>query len=87
MATLNIRRLPEDVHARLRVRAAKAGRSMEAEARRILAEAVEEKQPKPVDLAALRAFMLRLYDGRLPTGVVDDLIAERRREAKRELQE
>jgi plasmid stability protein len=32
MATLNIRRLPEDVHAKLRVRAAKAGRSMEAEA-------------------------------------------------------
>jgi plasmid stability protein len=29
MATLNIRRLPEDVHAKLRVRAAKAGRSME----------------------------------------------------------
>ena len=85
MATLNIRRLPEDVHAKLRVRAAKAGRSMEAEAREILAEAVEEeRQPKPVDLAALRAFMLRLYDGRLPTGVVDDFIHERRREALRE---
>jgi plasmid stability protein len=87
MATLNIRRLPEDVHAKLRVRAAKAGRSMEAEARRILAEAVQEKESKPVDLAALRAFMLRLYDGRLPTGVVDDFIDERRREAERELAE
>jgi plasmid stability protein len=87
MATLNIRRLPEDVHAKLRVRAAKAGHSMEAEARKILADAVEEKQPKPVDLAALREFMLRLYDGKLPTGVVDDLIAERRREARRELEE
>ena len=39
----------------------------------------------PPDLAALRAFMLRLYEGRLPTGVVDDLIALRRREADREL--
>ena len=87
MATLNIRRLPEDVHARLRVRAAKAGRSMEAEARMILADAVEEKQPKPVDLASLRAFMLRLYGGELPTGVVDDFINERRREARRELEE
>ena len=29
MATLNIRKLPEDVHAKLRVRAAKVGRSME----------------------------------------------------------
>jgi plasmid stability protein len=87
MATLNIRRLPEDVHAKLRVRAAKAGRSMEAEARMILAEAVQEKAQKPVDLAGLREFMLRLYGGKLPTGVVDDLIAERRREARRELEE
>jgi plasmid stability protein len=87
MATLNIRRLPEDVHAKLRVRAAKAGRSMEAEARRILTEAVQQPEQKPVDLAELRAFMLRLYGGKLPTGVVDDLIAERRREARRELEE
>ena len=39
MAILNIRRLSDDVHARLRVRAARAGRSMEAEAREILARA------------------------------------------------
>jgi phosphopantothenoylcysteine decarboxylase / phosphopantothenate---cysteine ligase len=87
MATLNIRKVPDDVHAKLRVRAAKAGRSMEAEARMILAEAVEGKSPKPVDLADLRAFMLQLYGGKLPTGVVDDLIDERRREARRELEE
>jgi plasmid stability protein len=87
MATLNIRRLPEEAHAKLRVRAAKAGRSMEAKTRTILAEAVEERQPKPVDLAALRAFMLRLYDGRLPTGVLDDFIHEGRRETRRELAE
>jgi plasmid stability protein len=84
MATLNIRRLPENVHAKLRVPAAKAGRSMEAEARMILAEAVRQPAPKPVDLAKLQAFMLRLYGGTLPTGVVDDLIAERRREARRQ---
>ena len=36
MAVLNIRNLPDDVHARLRLRAAKAGHSMEAEAREIL---------------------------------------------------
>jgi hypothetical protein len=28
--------------------------------------------------------MLRLYDGKLPTGEVDDFIAEQRREATRE---
>ena len=39
MAILNIRRLRDDVHARLRIRAARAGRSMEAEAREILARA------------------------------------------------
>ena len=86
MATLNIRRLPDDVHAKLRVRAAKAGRSMEAEARMILTEAVQQLEPKPVDLAGLRAFMERLYGGKLPRGVVDDLIADRRREARHELE-
>jgi len=37
VAVLNIRNLPAEVHARLRVRAARGGRSMEAEARAILA--------------------------------------------------
>jgi plasmid stability protein len=39
MAILNIRRLSDDVHAALRLRAARNGRSMEAEARDILAHA------------------------------------------------
>ena len=84
---LNIRRLPEDVHPKLRGRAAKAGRSMVAEARMVLTEAVQKPEPGPVELTELRAFMERLYGGKLPLGVVDDLIAERRREAKRELKE
>jgi plasmid stability protein len=86
MATMNFRKLPEDVHAKLRVRA-KAGRSMEAEARMILAEAVQQLKPKPVDRVALRAFKVKLYGGKLPTGVVDEFIAEPRREARRELEE
>jgi antitoxin FitA len=47
MGVLNIRNLPDEVYAGLRVRAAKAGRSMEAEARAILTGAVmaEEKNP------------------------------------------
>ncbi|MFZ4487205.1 MAG: FitA-like ribbon-helix-helix domain-containing protein, partial [Candidatus Nanopelagicales bacterium] len=40
MATLTIRGLDEEVRDRLRVRAATRGRSMEAEARAILSEAV-----------------------------------------------
>ena len=48
MATLTIRNLPERVRNRLRVRAAKRGVSMEAEARTILAEAVEAPEGKQV---------------------------------------
>ena len=42
MAALNIRNLDETVKRCLKVRAARHGRSMEAEARAILAEAVRE---------------------------------------------
>ena len=83
MATLTIRNLPDDVHARLRVRAAKAGRSMEAEARSIIESAVGLDEPKasPEDLQRL---VDELFGGNKSTGVVDALIAERRREAARE---
>ena len=40
MATLTIRRLDDDVKEALRVRAARAGRSMEDEARTILTQAI-----------------------------------------------
>ena len=42
MAALNIRNLDETVKRRLQLRAARHGRSMEAEARAILTEAVSE---------------------------------------------
>jgi antitoxin FitA len=47
VATLTIRDLDDDVKARLRVVAAENGRSMEAEARAILAEHLGP--PRPVD--------------------------------------
>jgi antitoxin FitA len=46
MAQLLVRNLDEDVKARLRVLAAKHGRSMEEEVRAILRRAVEEEQHK-----------------------------------------
>lgn len=52
MATLTIRNLDEETKARLRVRAARHGRSMEAEARTLLAAAVRAPTPRPTDLAA-----------------------------------
>jgi len=45
MATLVIRDLDDDVKARLRMQAAEHGRSMEAEARAILAAAVSGRRP------------------------------------------
>jgi plasmid stability protein len=83
MATLSIRNLPDDVHARLRLRAARAGHSMEAEARQILTEACAEPPPE-LDSADLAAFVDELYGREKPSGVVDELIAERRREAEGE---
>jgi antitoxin FitA len=47
MSTLTIRRLPEEVHQALKVRAAQAGRSAEAEVRSIIEAAVMP----PVNLA------------------------------------
>jgi plasmid stability protein len=79
MAVLNIRNLPDDVHARLRLRAAQAGRSMEAEARLIIAQAVAV-EPE-VGVAELQALVSRLYGANRPRNAVDELIAERRREA------
>lgn len=45
MAALSIRGLDDDVRERLRIRAASNGRSMEAEIRVILADAVHEPAP------------------------------------------
>lgn len=47
MAALTIRKLDEDVKTRLRVRAARNGRSMEEEARVILAEVLDEPRETP----------------------------------------
>jgi len=48
MASITIRNVPDDVHRALRVRAARHGRSAEAEIREILEQAV--KPPKRVRL-------------------------------------
>lgn len=51
MATLTIRQLDERTKARLRVRAAHHGRSMEEEAREILRSALTASSPTPENLA------------------------------------
>jgi plasmid stability protein len=80
MANLNIRNLSDEVHAALRIRAAKAGRSMEAEARALLSEVCMPAR-SAVSPDDLMDWVDAYYEGHKPPHVVEDLIAERRREA------
>ena len=83
MAILNIRNLPDDVHAALRIKAAQAGLSMEAEARRILTNACSENK-QPASAKKLQTLVQTLYGKQKPVNVTDDLIRQRRAEAKAE---
>lgn len=88
MATLTIRNLPDHVRDRLRIRAAENGRSMEAEARALLAEAAAASDTR-AGRSSVEERVARLQAAfapfRSPTGsVVDELIAERRLEASQE---
>ena len=86
MATLTIRNLPDEVRDALRIRAARNGRSMEAEARASLIEAAERPIPTESDWRALVAEVqaeMAPYQDQM-AGIVDSLIADRRAEAARE---
>jgi len=56
VAALNIRNLPDETHRALRVRAAHNGRSMEAEARAILDQAVRPADRKRIGSALVELF-------------------------------
>jgi plasmid stability protein len=84
MATLTIRNLPDEVRDGLRVRAAQNGRSMEAEARAVLSEAIGAKPRMSKEeyravIAEIQAEMRQFV--RPGRSLVDELIAERRWEA------
>lgn len=106
MATLTIRNLADEEVAAFRVRAAKNGRSMEAEARELIRAAVSppsnderkdgpvvrrlyEEELPPLDpeiearVKAVQDEIRAKFGGRMPTGRVDALIAERRAAAER----
>jgi plasmid stability protein len=84
MATLTIRNLPDEVRAQLRVRAARNGRSVEAEARAVLSAAIGAKPSMSKEeyravIEGIQAEMRQVVGpGR---SLVDELIAERRWEA------
>jgi plasmid stability protein len=63
MAILTIRQLDERTKARLRVRAAHHGRSMEEEAREILRSAVRESPPPKGNLAVAIRRRFAEFDG------------------------
>ena len=51
MASILIRKLDDSVKSRLRIRAARHGRSMEEEAREMLKAALNEEKPRSLNLA------------------------------------
>lgn len=83
MAVLTIRNLPDEVRDRLRLRAAQAGRSMEAEVRDILARASLEPR-RTANADELQDWVDQIYGQTRPSDVVDELIQDRRREADAE---
>ena len=86
MATLTIRNLPDEVRDRLRVRAAQNGRSMEAEAREALADALREKQSAKrasVEEPIAKAQKMFAPYQRAGVSLVDELLKERREAAER----
>jgi len=78
MGVLNIRNLPDKVHQSLRERAARNGRSMEAEARAILSEVC--RPTSQLGAAGLQAFVSEAFAGKGPPQVVERFLAERQSE-------
>ncbi|GAA4846216.1 hypothetical protein GCM10023201_42280 [Actinomycetospora corticicola] len=70
MATITVRDLDDEVRSRLRVRAAENGRSMEAEVRAILEEAV-----RPSRLERRRAALARFRAAADNDDAIDELMA------------
>jgi plasmid stability protein len=93
MPTLTIRNLPEDQHAALRVRAAKAGRSMEEEVRVLIAEALAEAPPTltpeqvradvEARVAKAQAMVREMFGWEMPKNAVAEFLEERRAAAGR----
>jgi antitoxin FitA len=63
MASITIRNLDEKTKARLRVRAARHGRSMEEEARTLLRVALRDEVPAHGNLAAAIQLRFRRFGG------------------------
>ena len=81
MPTLTIRNLPDHVHSTPRLLAAQDGIRVEAAVRNILSNVcTNNKQP----VSSLQQLVDRLYQGKKPGNVVEQLIQERSAAAKNE---
>jgi len=79
MPTLTIRNLPQEVYDRLRARAAENRRSMEAEARELVAKALPPKLSTEEVLRRIRETMATIPKEKLEDFTVDKFLAERRK--------
>ncbi len=87
MPDILLRNVPNNLHRDLKTRAARDGNSLSDEAVAALRRGLRsagEASVRPGAAERLQSIVREMYEGRPPTGVVDDLIAERRREAARE---
>ena len=89
MAVLTIRNLPDEIRTRLRVRASRNGRSMEAEARAILSGAVNApaSDEMPEALARLQNWIAQSSKKRpkaMGGGKIESFLRDRRRSAIKE---
>ena len=79
MATLTIRNLPDDVYDRLRLRAAENRRSMEAEARDLVATGLARSTPSTeAAVRRMHAMIAKLPKKNRENLSVDKFLAERR---------
>lgn len=76
MATLTIRNLPENVRALLRVNAARNGRSMEAEARHILTDALGAPLDAADELGRWKALQTLVRKHANPADIQKDQVGE-----------
>lgn len=89
MATLTIRDLSKETLEAFRVRAARHGRSMEAEARELIRAAVggfpaTAQLPAEERIRRAQSRVRDMFGGEVPKGLVDSYLAERRAAAERD---
>ncbi len=87
MGTLTIRNLPDETIAAVRMRAARHGRSMEAEARDALNALAADEAASMADIdervRRVQEQVRAMHGGTIPAGMVDGFLRERREAAER----